>query len=602
MGVLKRLFHRGADQGVEQSAARPGGTTASTEGTSAPDERTPTRLGDSPADKQLSPTISTGEPMNDESPESQSAPAMALSSPDEPTPETVGTNLPEAQVTAYASTLPPDMVNDGSADAHPPIEPPSDQVGDARPPEREASAEVPAPTEEGNVEASEEVSQPPADPESPRGAEEAAAETPAASPESPPIAPNERGIDPFSAPVAELDPTVAEATPAGPAVSDGPPDNAEVDAVPTFPAPGAKLGGRYVVVKAIDVDEAIHLLGGTVHVVDADLFAVEDTRAFERCWSCGSAGNVAGQRFCIDCGALLQNRQLVLARTAAAKGESEEFSEHGSYFHLVRPRKQFGNAGLALEVGSWSAEGPHHPNEDSYWMAVVGGCFNSKSDMFGVMVLADGMGGYAPGSGLISKMIVNSVGRSVFHLLHTESETEKEEVEIQTVIRSAVAEANSKVLKEIEVHGEMGATLVVTVVYGQSAFIANIGDSRAYYIAPSGTVNQITRDQSLIEQQVAAGLLTVDAAFTAFGNNVILHAIGEEGVEEAFDWYVQPLEPGGRLLLCTDGYWKTVRRDVWDDEMALGAPTLRTLARSMVESALAKGSDDNTTVLVVGID
>src|SRR6185312_12253375 len=286
------------------------------------------------------------------------------------------------------------------------------------------------------------------------------------------------------------------------------------------------------------------------------------------------------------------------ARTASAKGQPEEFSEAGSYFHLVRPRKQFGNAGLALEVGSCGAEGPHHPNEDSYWTATVGGCYDSNSDMFGVIVLADGMGGYAPGSGLISKMIVTSVGRNVFHLLHNESETEKEEVEIQTVIRSAVAEANSKVLQEIQMHGEMGATLVATVIYGQSAYIANIGDSRAYYVAPSGAVTQITRDQSLIEQQVAAGLLSAEAAFTAFGNNVILHAIGEEGVEEAFDWYVQPLEPGGRLLLCTDGYWKTMRREVWDDETALGAPALRNLARSMVESALAKGSDDNATVLV----
>lgn len=481
-------------------------------------------------------------------------------------------------------------MNESAADPEHPINPPTEEAG-------EAPSSAPSPVDEGSAEASEEEGTPTAGAESPHDAEQAGTETP----ESEPHAPTERGTDPFSTPIAELESTDGDPVSGTPSITDDLHTSAAGEAS-AFPAPGAKLGGRYVVLKAIDVDEAIHLLGGTVHVVDADLFAVEDTRAFERCWSCGSAGNLAGQRFCIDCGALLQNRQLVLARSAAAKGESEEFSENGAYFHLVRPRKQFGNAGLALEVGSWSAEGPHHPNEDSYWMAAVGGCFDSKSDMFGVMVLADGMGGYAPGSGLISKMIVNSVGRSVFHLLHTESETEKEEVEIQTVIRSAVAEANSKVLKEIEVHGEMGATLVVTVVYGQSAFIANIGDSRAYYIAPSGTVTQITRDQSLIEQQVAAGLLTADAAFTAFGNNVILHAIGEEGVEEAFDWYVQPLEPGGRLLLCTDGYWKTMRRDVWDDEMALGAPTLRNLARSMVESALAKGSDDNTTVLVVGID
>jgi len=368
------------------------------------------------------------------------------------------------------------------------------------------------------------------------------------------------------------------------------------------PSVGDTVAGRYVVTGTLTAEEASAILGGTAPVLDAELYAVEDTRAYERCWSCGSTENGTTQRFCMDCGAPLRGRQLVLARTASAKGETEEFSENGAFFHLVRPRKQFGNAGMTLEVGACSAEGPHHPNEDSYWTASVGGCFDSKSDMFGVVVLADGMGGYAPGSGLISKMIVNSVGRSVFHLLHTDAESEKQEVEIQTVIRSAVAEANSKVLEEIQVHGEMGATLVVAVVYRQCAYIANIGDSRAYYIAPSGAVTQITRDQSLIEQQVAAGLLTADAAYTAFGNNVILHAIGEERVEEAFDWYLQPLEPGGRLLLCTDGYWKTMRRDVWDAEMATAEPTLRDLARSLVENALARGSDDNTTAVLVGID
>jgi serine/threonine protein phosphatase PrpC len=608
MGMFKRLFHRG-DQGVGPMGSKASGTASPNENPASPDERTPTRPGDSPADNQLLPTASAGEQMNDDRPELHLAPFTAPSSPDEPTLETAGVGGADAQVTAYSS-LPEEPADERANQPHPPIEPTAENDLNARAPEPADSPAVPGSADETNAEAPPVDTEPaaaPTDPESPADAEKPVPEESGDTSETAPVVPAEPGTDPFSTPIADPESTNTNSpSDTQPLTEDSAtttelPDHAEPEEA-AVPIPGTKLGGRYVVIKAIDADEATHLLGGTVHVVDADLYAVDDTRAFERCWSCGSAGNVAGQRFCIDCGALLQNRQLVLARTTAAKGESEEFSENGAYFHLVRPRKQFGNAGLALEVGAWSAEGPHHPNEDSYWSAAVGGCFDSKSNMFGVMVLADGMGGYAPGSGLISKMIVNSVGRSVFHLLHTESETEKEEVEIQTVIRSAVAEANSKVLKEIEVHGEMGATLVVTVVYGQSAFIANIGDSRAYYIAPSGAVTQITRDQSLIEQQVAAGLLTADAAFTAFGNNVILHAIGEEAVEEAFDWYVQPLEPGGRLLLCTDGYWKTVRRDIWDGETAQGAPTLRDLARSMVENALAKGSDDNTTVLIVGID
>src|SRR5260370_25170299 len=132
--------------------------------------------------------------------------------------------------------------------------------------------------------------------------------------------------------------------------------------------------------------------------------------------------------------------------------------------------------------------------------------------MFGVVALADGMGGYAPGSGLISKTIVTTVGRGVFGFLHDEPEAEVHEMQLQAMVRGAVAQANSRVLEEIAQHGEMGSTLVVVVIYGNYAYVANIGDSRAYYISPSGTISQITRDQSLIEQQIALGLLSPDDA------------------------------------------------------------------------------------------
>jgi serine/threonine protein phosphatase PrpC len=173
---------------------------------------------------------------------------------------------------------------------------------------------------------------------------------------------------------------------------------------------------------------------------------------------------------------------------------------------------------------------------------------------------------------------------------------------LQAIVHSAIADANGKVLEEIGRHGEMGATLVVALISGQTAYLANIGDSRAYYVAPSGSVTQITRDQSLVEKQIALGLLSQDAAFTAKGNNVILHAVGEEQVEDMFDWYAQPLEPGSFVLLCTDGYWKTMRHAVWDPLIAAGQSSLRDLAEAMVRSAIDRDSDDNTTVALIGID
>ena len=385
------------------------------------------------------------------------------------------------------------------------------------------------------------------------------------------------------------------------------PDRAETIELPwrdeqAQPAAGASIGSRYTVLGTLTAEAAAALLGEGTPIPQADLYAVEDQRGYERCWSCGSANNEAGQRFCVDCGAPLQHRQLVLARSALPTGEAEEFAEDGAWYHLVLQRKHFGSAGITLEAGGFSAEGPHHPNEDSYWSGVAGGCYDSASESFGVFVLADGMGGYAPGSGLISKDIVQTVGRGIFSILQAEPDTQVQGTDLQAIVRGAIAQANGRVLDQIDQHGEMGATLVAAVVYGQTVFVANIGDSRAYYISPAGAVTQITRDQSLIEQQVAAGLVSPEAVYTAIGNNVILHAIGEPAVEEASDWYEHPLEPGGRLMLCSDGYWKTMASEVWIPDIATQQPTLRLLARALVEQALALNSDDNTTVLLIGID
>lgn len=418
-------------------------------------------------------------------------------------------------------------------------------------------------------------------------------EAPAAVPDASAPAPAEQSPVP-AAPAAQ-DAAATSPTPPDPSTGEQAATAAPLTA-------GAVVADRYTIIEAITADRAGALLNSPVDAGTAELFAVEDGRGYERCWSCGSTGNGEQQRFCVECGAPLQHHQLVLARSGEPTGEAEEFAEGGSYFHLVAPRKRFGSTGITLEVGGYSAEGPHHPNEDSFWYASMGGCYDSVNQAIAVVALADGMGGYAPGSGLISKVIVGTVGRGIFSLLNEEEEAEIQETQLQVVVKTAIAEANGKVLTEIRQHGEMGATLVTAVIHGQTAYVANIGDSRAYYIAPSGVVTQVTRDQSLIEQQVAAGLLSPDAVYTAFGNNVILHAIGEEDVEDMFDWYVQPLEPGSRLMLCSDGYWKTMQHEVWDGEAAVQQSTLRNLARAMVEGALARDSDDNTTVLLVGID
>ncbi len=374
-------------------------------------------------------------------------------------------------------------------------------------------------------------------------------------------------------------------------------------------APGAMVAGRY------RIAEPVEGAGDT----RTRAYRAADTRSYERCWSCGSAQNGAANRFCQNCGAPIQNHPVVLVQTATPTGQTGEIEHGGLYLHVRPERRPFGVEGIGIEVGAHSAEGPHHPNEDSYWYTTRTLCANSGRRSTAVALLADGMGGYAPGSGLISSRIAATAGASIAGALDARGDADLSSEEAEAIVRAGIAAANGVALAEIARSGEMGATLVGVVVHGDTAYVANVGDSRAYYVDPQGQATRITRDQSLVAQELGQGGLSEEDLYTAPGNNIVLHAIGEERVETAADWYAQPLEPDSLLVLCSDGYWKTMRgalipANVLHPGDAGGeggeggeggadgeSATLNDVARRMVDDALARGSDDNTTVLLIAI-
>jgi protein phosphatase len=356
--------------------------------------------------------------------------------------------------------------------------------------------------------------------------------------------------------------------------------------------PGTVVGDRYAIV---GVAEGAEATGDTL------VYRASDARSFERCWSCGSTANGSSTRYCQNCGAPIQDHPVTLVETRGPTGEAEEVEQDGHYFHVQPERRRFGAEGVGIEIGAYCAEGPHHPNEDSYWYVTQTLCANSGRLSTAIVVFADGMGGYAPGSGLISARIAATVGKQIFGALETQADTADplDSPTAEAIVRKAIGAANTMVLDAIAHAGEMGSTLVVVLIHGDVAYVANIGDSRAYYVDPRGRATAITRDQSLVAQEVQQGHLAESDIYTAVGNNIILHAIGEEGVQDAADWYTQPLEPASYLLVCSDGYWKTLRGAVVPDGGLSG--NLSEQARRMVDTALTQGSDDNTTVVLVAI-
>jgi len=222
-------------------------------------------------------------------------------------------------------------------------------------------------------------------------------------------------------------------------------------------------------------------------------------------------------------------------------------------------------------------------NEDSFSHADLG-----KNYLF---VVADGMGGHDAGE-VASKLAVETVMNQI-------CAGAKQEGDPQKLIKEAVQRANKKVKQEGANRGsDMGTTLNAAFVAGDTAYVANVGDSRTYWIE-NGTIAQITEDHSLVAKLVQAGKLTREDARNHPRANLLYRTIGNEDTVKV-DTFQVPLKKGGSLLLCTDGLWG----EVTDEEIhaiVKGESNAANACARLIKAANKNGGKDNITAIVVNI-
>jgi len=211
-------------------------------------------------------------------------------------------------------------------------------------------------------------------------------------------------------------------------------------------------------------------------------------------------------------------------------------------------------------------------------------------------ILADGMGGYNAGeiaSGMATTFIKSELGRWLAQAgRHANSREVRRAMEIcvDNANRSIFNAANSN-----PQYSGMGTTLVVGVFQDGRLMLGHIGDSRCYRLR--GTeLAQITKDHSLLQEQMDAGLITPEQAATSTNKNLVTRALG---VEDAVLLEVNEhkVEPGDLYLMCSDGL-----SDMLDDEsiaklMAVEVP-LEQKVTQLVDAANANGGRDNISVLL----
>jgi protein phosphatase len=143
----------------------------------------------------------------------------------------------------------------------------------------------------------------------------------------------------------------------------------------------------------------------------------------------------------------------------------------------------------------------------------------------------------------------------------------------------------------------MGTTLTAALLHGTMLMLANVGDSRIYRIR-EGDTRQLTRDHSLIAEQVRRGLLTEEQARFSQSRNVITRSIGHRPRVE-IDINEMPVQPGDAILLCSDGLHGLV--DPHDLASIIEQRSVAEAVTALVDLANARGGIDNISCVLIRV-
>jgi len=211
-------------------------------------------------------------------------------------------------------------------------------------------------------------------------------------------------------------------------------------------------------------------------------------------------------------------------------------------------------------------------------------------------ILADGMGGYNAGeiaSGMATTFIKSELGRWL-----SQAGRNANVREVRRAMEICVDNANRSIFNAANSNPQysgMGTTLVLGVFSDGRLILGHIGDSRCYRLR-GAQIEQITKDHSLLQEQMDAGLITPEQAATSTNKNLVTRALG---VEDAVLLEVNEhkVEQGDIYMMCSDGL-----SDMVDDEgiakiLAQDVPLEQKVAM-LIDAANANGGRDNISVLV----
>ena len=218
----------------------------------------------------------------------------------------------------------------------------------------------------------------------------------------------------------------------------------------------------------------------------------------------------------------------------------------------------------------------------------------------GLAVLADGMGGYAAGevaAGMATSFLINELGSWL-----RETQAQASDADVRRAMDICVDNANRAIFNAANTNSQyagMGTTLVVAVFRGDRVLVGHIGDSRVYRWR-DGKLQQITRDHSLLQEQIDAGLITPAQAQFSVHRNLVTRAVGVEDTV-LLETHLHDIQDGDTFLMCSDGLSDMLVDDQIADLMRLRDENLDEAAAALVNAANEAGGRDNISVILTRV-
>ncbi len=236
--------------------------------------------------------------------------------------------------------------------------------------------------------------------------------------------------------------------------------------------------------------------------------------------------------------------------------------------------------------GGYSDKGPvRSGNEDTFWIPEE----LTPVHLGELFIVADGVGGQRHGRAAADRAALTI--HNVFYRLRQAQDS------IHDAIQEAILQANTAVIEESQQlgDGKMGSTIVTGIIDQDVLTVAHVGDARAYLLR-QGQLRQLTRDDSWVQRQVDAGLLTPEEAANHELRNVVTQVLGNKTDITVHLSDPIPLQAGDLVMLCSDGLYDVLSDHQMSSIMINNSP--QTAAEELVQMAATSGATDNITAVV----